>query len=184
MEGVPSRHYVAEKAQMLRAAAGGLAGICYDVEIWLRYCGKPVPFGDSEWTDECVLPAGHGGDCAADVAPSVLEVARAGADALEAVATELADALGWLVHDPGQLGDPSELEELGRMYQQFRRDVDRLSPALAALRTAKNSPQPRGSLIDGDGHREAVEEELICVACELEADSIEALAEHVRERGH
>jgi hypothetical protein len=75
MEGVPSRHYVAEKAQALRAAAGGLVGVCHDVEIWLRYCGKPVPFGDSGFTDECVLPAGHGGDCAADVAPSALEVA-------------------------------------------------------------------------------------------------------------
>src|SRR5437879_2186275 len=105
LEGVPSRHYVAEKAQALRAAAGGLVGICHDVETWLRYCGKPVPFGDSGFTDECVLPAGHGGDCAANVAPSALEVARRGADGLAAVATELADVLGWLVHDPGRLGE-------------------------------------------------------------------------------
>jgi hypothetical protein len=176
---------VAEKAQMLRAAAGGLVEVCHDVEVRLRYCGNPVPFGDSGWTDECVLPAGHRGDCTADVAPSALEVARAGADALEAVATELAGGLEWLVHDPDRLGDASELEELGRMYQQLRRDVDRLSPALAALRTAKNSPQPRGSLVDGDSDREALqEEELVCVACEFEAESIEALAEHVRERGH
>src|SRR5947208_16816389 len=55
LEGVPSRHYVAEKAQMLRRAAGGLVGACHDVEIWLRYCDKPVPFGDSGFTDECVL---------------------------------------------------------------------------------------------------------------------------------
>src|SRR5947209_7563844 len=81
LEGVPSRHYVTEKAQLLRAAAGGLVGVCHDVEIWLRYCGKPVPFGDS------------------------------------------------------------------------------------------------------GGERDE-EEELVCTACEFEADSIEALAEHVRERGH
>src|SRR5947208_6162353 len=37
LETRPSRHYVAEKAQMLRRAAGGLVGICHDVEIWLRY---------------------------------------------------------------------------------------------------------------------------------------------------
>jgi hypothetical protein len=129
LEGVPSRHYVAEKAQMLRCAAGGLVGICHDVEIWLRYCGKPVP-SETGFTDECVLPAGHGGDCAADVAPSALEVARRGADGLAAVATELADALGWLVHDPGRLKDCSQLEDLGRIYQGLRRDVERLSPAL------------------------------------------------------
>ena len=111
-------------------------------------------------------------------------MARAGADALEAVATKPADVLGWLVHDPGRLGDASELEKLGRTYQQLRRDVDRLSPALAALRTAKNSRQPRGSLAGGDGDREAVQEELIFVACEFEADSIEALAEHQREARH
>ena len=118
LEARPSRHYVAEKAQALRAAAGGLVGACHDVEIWLRYCGKPVPFGDSGFTDECVLPAGHGGEHQADVAPSALEVARRGADGLAAVATELADVLGWLVHDPGRLGNPAELEELGRTYQK------------------------------------------------------------------
>src|SRR2546427_3103466 len=116
MEGVPSRHYVAEKAQALRRGAGGLVGICHDVEVWLRYCGKPVPFGDSGWTDECVLAAGHGGDCSADVPPSALEVARRGAGGLAAGANELADRLGWLVHDPRPLGDPSRLGELGRTY--------------------------------------------------------------------
>src|SRR6266566_929840 len=77
----------------------------------------------------------HAGGCAADVPSPALEVARRGADALAAVSTELADVLGWLVHDPGRLGDASELEELGRTYRQLRRDVDRLSPLLAALRT-------------------------------------------------
>src|SRR5207244_3793572 len=150
LEGVPSRHYVAEKAQALRAAAGGLVGICHDVEIWLRYCGKPVPFGDSGFTDECVLVAGHGGGCSADAAPSALEVARRGADALAAVSTELADALGWLVHDPGRLGDASELEELGRIYLGLSREVDRLSPLLSALRTAKDKPAA-DVLLDGGG---------------------------------
>ena len=174
LERVPSRHYVAEKAQMLRRAAGGLVRVCHDVEIWLRYCGKPVPFGDSGFTDECVLAAGHGGDCAADVPPSALEVARAGADALEAVATELADALGWLVHDPGRLGDASELEELGRMYWKLSRDVDRLSPLLSALRTAKDKPAADVPL-DGGGGQADEEDELVCTACEFEAESIEQL---------
>jgi hypothetical protein len=185
LEAKPSRHYVAEKAQALRRAAGGLVGVCHDVEVWLRYCGKPVPFGDSGFTDECVLPAGHGGDCTADAAPSALEVARTGADALEAVATELADVLGWLVHDPGRLGEASELEELGRMYQQLRRDVDRLSPLLSALRPVKDNPQERRSLAGGGGGGQADEEdELVCSECEFEAESIEHLAEHMRERGH
>src|SRR5256714_12686124 len=88
VEARPSRHYVAEKAQALRAAAGGLVGICHDVEIWLRYCGKPVPFGDSGFTDECVLPAGHGGGHQAGGAPSALEVGRRGGDRLGGVCTE------------------------------------------------------------------------------------------------
>src|SRR5437870_4432648 len=149
LEGVPSRHFVAEKAQMLRRAAGGLVGACHDVEIWLRYCSKPVPFGDSGFTDECVLPAGHGGEHQADVAPSALEVARRGADALAAVSSELADVLGWLVPDPGRLGDASELEELGRIYLGLSRDVDRLSPLLSALRPVKDRPPALDVLVDG-----------------------------------
>jgi hypothetical protein len=182
MERVPSRHYVAEKAQALRAAAGGLVGVCHDVEVWLRYCGKPVPFGGSGFTDECVLVAGHGGDCAADVAPPPLEVARRGADGLAEVATELADALGWLVHDPGRLGEPSVLEDLGRRYWKLSRDVDRLSPLLSALRTAKDKPVA-DVLLDGGGEGDEVDE-LVCTACEFEAESIEALAEHLQEEGH
>jgi hypothetical protein len=185
LETRPSRHYVAEKAQALRAAAGGLVGICHDVETWLRYCGKPVPFGDSGFTDECVLAAGHRGDCAADVPSSALEVARRGADALAAVSTELADVLGWLVHDPGRLGDASELEELGRTYQQLRRDVDRLSPLLAALRPVKGKPPAPDVVADrGGGGQVDEDEELVCSECEFEAESIEHLAEHQRERGH
>jgi hypothetical protein len=182
MEGLPSRHYVAEKAQMLRAAAGGLVGACHDVEVWLRYCGKPVPFGDSGFTDECVLAVGHGGDCTADVAPSPLEVARRGADGLAEVSTELADALGWLVHDPGRLGDPSVLEDLGRRYWKLSRDVDRLSPLLSALRTAKDKPAADVPL-DGGGEGDE-EDALVCTACEFEAESIEQLAEHLQEEGH
>jgi hypothetical protein len=182
LETRPSRHYVAEKAQLLRNAAGGLVGICHDVEIWLRYCGKPVPFGDSGWTDECVLPAGHGGEHQADVAPSALEVARRGAVGLAAVSTELADVLGWLVHDPGRLGDRSELEELGRIYLGLSRDVDRLSPLLSALRPVKDRPPALDVLVDGGDCNE--EEELVCSECEFEAESIEHLAEHQRERGH
>ena len=182
LEARPSRHYVAEKAQALRAAAGGLVGICHDVEIWLRYCGKPVPFGDSGWTDECVLPAGHGGDCTADAGPSALEVARRGADGLAEVSTELADALGWLVHDPGRLGDPSVLEDLGRTYWKLSRDVDRLSPLLSALRTAKDKPAADVPLDSGGEGDE--EDELVCTACEFEAESIEQLAEHLQEEGH
>ena len=183
LETRPSRHYVAEKAQMLRAAAGGLVGVCHDVEMWLRYCGKPVPFGDSGFTDECVLAAGHGGDCAADASPSALEVARRGADALAAVATELADALGWLVHDPGRLGDPSHLEDLGRTYQQLRRDVDRLSPALAALRPVKEMPLEGDVVADGSDRHVDEGDKLVCTACEFEAESIEQLAEHLQEEG-
>jgi hypothetical protein len=172
-----------EKAQRLRAAAGGLVGVCHDVEVWLRYCGKPVPFGDSGFTDECVLAAGHGGGCSADVSPSALEVARRGADALAEVSTELADVLGWLVHDPERLGEPSVLENLGRRYWKLSRDVDRLSSLLSALRTAKDTPAA-DVLLDGGGEGDDEEDELVCTACEFEAESIEQLAEHLQEEGH
>src|SRR5437764_7089792 len=110
---------------------------------WRSGCATAAcrsPSATADLPDECVLPAGHGGEHQADVAPSALEVARRGADALAAVSTELADVLGWLVHDPERLGDRSELEELGRMYWKLSRDVDRLSPLLSALRTAKDKP--------------------------------------------
>ena len=129
-----------------------------------------------------MLAAGHRGDCAADVPSSALEVARRGADALAAVSTELADVLGWLVHDPERLGDASELEELGRIYLGLSRDVDRLSPLLSALRPVKDRPPALDVLVDGGDCNE--EEELVCSECEFEAESIEHLAEHVRERGH
>ena len=184
LEARPSRHYVAEKAQALRAAAGGLVGACHDVEMWLRYCGKPVPFGNSGFTDECVLGAGHGGGCSADASPSALEVARRGAEGVAAVSTELADVLGWLVHDPGRLGNPAELEELGRTYQKLRREVDRVSPLLSALRTAKDKPAADVPLDGGGGGQADEEDELVCTACEFEAESIEQLAEHLQEAGH
>jgi hypothetical protein len=174
---------VAEKAQALRRAAGGLVGACHDVEIWLRYCGKRVPFGDSGFTDECVLAAGHGGDCTADASPSALEVARRGADGVAAVSNGLADCLGWLVHDPGRLGNPAELEELGRMYRKLHRDMDRLSPLLSAFRTAKAEP-PAPDVVADSGDRQADQEELVCSECEFEAEIIEHLAGHRRERGH
>ena len=40
LDGVPSRHYVAEKAHALREAAGRLIALCHDVEGWLRFCGR------------------------------------------------------------------------------------------------------------------------------------------------
>ena len=107
---------------------------------------------------------------------------RGGRPCVRGMRISVADVLGWLVHDPGRLGDLSVLEDLGRRYWKLSRDVDRLSPLLSALRTAKDKPAA-DVLLDGGGERDE-EEELVCTACEFEADSIEALAEHVRERGH
>ena len=132
-----------------------------------------------------MLPAGHGGEHQADASPSALEVARRGADALAAVSTELADVLGWLVHDPERLGDASELEELGRIYLGLSRDVDRLSPLLSALRPVKDKPPAPDVVADrGGGGQVDEDEELVCSECEFEAESIEHLAGHQRERGH
>jgi hypothetical protein len=183
LDGVPSRHYVAEKAHALRGAAGRLVGLCHDVEGWLRQCGVEVLHPDGEWYEECVLAAGHGGDHAIEAPRSVLEAARDRADTAALVAVRMAHALGWLAHEPGRLGDPDELEDLGRIYRELRHGVDLVAPVLAALRTTKQDPQERGSVVDADGNGDEAEE-LVCGECEFQAGGIEHLAGHKREEGH
>jgi hypothetical protein len=162
LEGVPSRHYVAEKAHALRDAAGRLIGLCHDVEGWLRFCGEPVRDRDGEWSGECVQEAGHLGAHAAEVARSALEVARDSAEAVAGSAVAVSDHLGWIAYDPARLGDPYEAAVLMRSYGALRRSVEGLSPTLAALRA----------------------ETLVCSECEFQAESIGHLQEHKQEAGH
>jgi len=187
----PSRHYVAEKAQMLRDAAGRLVAGCHDVEGWLRACGEKYRRdvdGDT-WIEECALVAGHDGQHCGEGPRSTLEVARDLADKVAEASLGLADHLGWIMHDPGRLGDRDDLEGLGRRYGELRRHVDRLSAALAALRLAHERPEVPAWLDEelacggrpSDGPHP---DELVCTECEFEAASIEHLAEHCREAGH
>jgi hypothetical protein len=162
LEGVPSRHYVAEKAHELRDAAGRLIGLCHDVEGWLRFCGAPVRDLDGEWSGECVLLAGHMGAHAAEVPRSALQVARSSAEAVAGSAVAISDHLGWIAHDPGRLEDPYEVEALARSCRELRRHVEALSPAVAALRA----------------------EGLTCLECEFQAESIGHLEGHKQEAGH
>ena len=77
---------------------------------------------------------------------------------------------------------PPSGRKLGRRYQKLDRDVDRLSPLLSALRTAKDKPPAPGVLVDGGDCEE--EEELVCSECEFEAESFEHLEGHRQETGH
>jgi hypothetical protein len=164
LDAKPSRHYVAGKAHELRDAAGRLISLCQDVEGWLRQCGETIrrEDGGDTWTEECVLPAGHYGEHRAHSPRTTLEAARDIAGKATEASVEISDHLGWIAHDPGRLGDPDDVEALGRSYEALRRGVERLSPALAALRA----------------------EGLACSECEFQAKSIEHLEGHMREARH
>lgn len=146
LRGTPSRRSVADQAQALRNAAGSLAKLCHEVEVWLGYCGAQICLGDSGWTDECLLPAGHDGAHQADTAPPALQLAWARAGRVAAVATVLADCLGGLMHDQGRPVTGPLVEELGRTYRQLRREVDRFRPLLAELRLAAGITVQRRSV--------------------------------------
>jgi hypothetical protein len=164
MDANPSRHYVAEKAHALREAGGRLLGLCHDVEGWLRWCGEAIhrEDGGEAWTEECVLVAGHYGEHCAHPPRTTLELARDLAGKVAEASVEISDRMGWIAHDPGRLGDPYDLEDLGAQYAALRRHVDKLSPALAALRA----------------------ESLVCSECEYQAESTEQLEGHKQEAGH
>jgi hypothetical protein len=164
LDAKPSRHYVAEKAHALRDAAGRLIGLCHDVEGWLRQCGEAIhrEDGDETWTEECVLPTGHYRDHWAHPPRTTLELARDLAGKVAEASLEISDHLGWIAHDPGRLGDPYDVEALGRSHEALRRGVERLSPALAALRA----------------------EGLTCSECEFQAKSFGQLEGHKQEAGH
>jgi hypothetical protein len=164
VSGKPSRHYVAEKAHELRDAAGRLIGLCHDVEGWLRQCGEVIhrEDGGDAWTEECALVVGHCGEHRAHPPRTTLEVARDLAGKAAEASVGICDHLGWIAHDPVRLEDPYETEALGRSYGALRRGVERLSPALAALRA----------------------ESLVCSECEFQAESFGHLEGHKAEAGH
>ena len=164
LEAKPSRHYVAGKAHELRDAAGRLIALCHDVEGWLRECGEAIhqEDGGEAWTEECVLVAGHDGQHSSHPPATTLELARDLAGKVAEASVGISDHLGWIAHDPGRLGDPYEGEDLARSYGELRRHVEKLSPAVAALRA----------------------EGLVCLQCEFQAESIGHLEGHRQEEGH
>ena len=164
LDGALSRHYVAEKAHALRDAAGRLIALCHDVEGWLRECGEAIhrEDGGEAWTEECVLVAGHDGQHSSHPPATTLELARDRTRKVAEASVGISDHLGWIADDPGRLGDPYEVEDLARSYKELRRHVEKLSPAVAALRA----------------------EGLTCLECEFQAESIGHLEGHKQEAGH
>jgi len=133
-EIAPDRHYFGDKARALRDASVGLLRRARDVERWLGAC-------DADYEDEggtvgsCALPAGHAG--AHDDGPTPAERLAERADALTAVATEVADTLAWatLAVDAGD--DSAEVTDaLGaaaRRLGELRRGAGQLADQVAAL---------------------------------------------------
>ena len=133
-EIAPDRHYFGTKARALRDASVGLLRRARDVERWLGAC-------DADYEDaggavgSCGLPAGHAGDH--DEGPTPAERLAERADALAAVATEVADTLGWASvaldtgHDSPEVVDA--LDEAARRLGELRRGAGELAAQVAAV---------------------------------------------------
>jgi len=116
-EIAPDRHYFTTKAQALRDASTGLLRRARDVERWL---GQGDADHDSD--DDGRTPA---------------ERLAARADALAAVATEVADTLAWATGDldagEGNLVVGEALGDTARQLERLRRTAGELAAEVAAI---------------------------------------------------
>lgn len=119
-EIAPDRHYFLTKATALRDAAVGVLGRARDVERWLGSC-EP----------------GHGIDADGDDHPSPAERAGERAEALAAMATEVADGLAWatLAVDAGKDGPEvaDALVDAARQLEKLARGAASLAAEVTAL---------------------------------------------------
>lgn len=127
----PDRHYFGAKARALRDASAGLLRRARDVERWLGSCD--AAYGSEGGS--CALPAGHPGGHGDGPTPAQRLADRA--EALTAVATEVADTLAWATFalDAGD-DSPEITDALGvaaRRLAQLRRGAGELADQVAAL---------------------------------------------------
>jgi hypothetical protein len=119
-EIAPDRHYFTTKAAALRDAAVGLLRRARDVERWLGSCD-----------------AGEGIDADGEDGPTPAERAGKRAEALAAMATEVADGLAWatLAVDAGD-GSPEVADALldaARRSGELARGAASLAAEITAL---------------------------------------------------
>ncbi len=133
-EIAPDRHYFTTKARALRDASVGLLGRARDVERWLGSCD--ADYEAEGTTGSCGLAAGHAGEHGDGPTPAERLGQRA--DALAAVATEVADTLVWatLAVDAGD-DSPDVADALAvaaRRLGELRRGAGELAAGVAAVR--------------------------------------------------
>jgi len=132
-EIAPDRHYFTTKARALRDASTGLLRRARDVERGLGSCD--ADYGSEGGT--CALPAGHAG--AHGDGPTPAERLAERADALTAVATEVADTLAWATVALDAGDDSPEvtdaLEIAARRLGELRRAAGELADQVAGLAT-------------------------------------------------
>jgi hypothetical protein len=133
-EIAPDRHYFTTKAAALRDAAVSLLGRARDVERWLGSC--EAGYGaDGDEVRSCTRPAGHVGGH--DDRPSPAERADGRAEAVAALATEVADGLAWatLAVDAGDDGPEvtDALVDAARRLGELARGAASLAAEVTAL---------------------------------------------------
>ena len=141
-EIAPDRHYFTTKSQALRDAAVGVLRRARDVERWLGSCDADYGAdSDGEELRSCTRLAGHVGGH--DNRPSPVERASGRAEAMAALATEVADGLAWatLAVDAVDAGP----EVADALLDAARRlgELARGAASLAAEVTALAAGRPR-----------------------------------------
>ena len=130
-EIAPDRHYFTTKAQALRDASTGLLRRARDVERWLGSCD--AAYGSE--AGSCALPAGHAGGHGDGPTPAQRLAERA--EALTAVATEVADSLAWATFALDAGDDCPEITDAlaaaARRLGQLRRGAGELADQVEAL---------------------------------------------------
>ena len=157
-EVAPDRHFFADKAHQLHAAARRMVRIVQDVDRWLGECGTTVEHSDADGTrfiGECTLPAGHEGTHEDDgtrqlVAARITGELRELADAVD----RLSDHFGWnapaVYHDlTGALGtianSSDALANLAASLDTIGHRTTRLAGQIRAVTLEHDAPLPRGA---------------------------------------
>ncbi|MGH9190876.1 MAG: hypothetical protein ACRDZ0_00165 [Acidimicrobiales bacterium] len=154
-EIAPDRHYFADKAHQLHAAARRMVRIVQDIDRWLGECGTTVEHHDADGIHviaECSLPAGHDGTRDDDgagrlVAARITGELRDLADAVERISQHF----GWrapavdrdLTGAGGTIANSHDaLANLAASLDTIGRRTTRLTEQLRAVDLEPDAPRP------------------------------------------
>jgi hypothetical protein len=153
-EIAPDRHYFADKAHQLHAAARRMVRIVQDIDRWLGECGTTVEHDAADGTHvgECTLPAGHDG-AHDDNGAGWLVAARIGgelrdlADAAERISQHFGSRAPAVDRDltraAGTLANSHDaLANLAASLEGIRRRTTRLTEQVRAVDVEPDTPGP------------------------------------------